>query len=302
MLELEALAQCRLCPRDCKVNRLEGKKGYCKVDQQLRVARADLHFWEEPCISAQKGSGTVFFSGCNMGCIFCQNQKIASGKVGKRITTKRLTEIFLELQAKGATNINLVTPTHYIYQIKIALESAKAKGLHIPIVYNTSGYEKVESLKILEGLIDIYLPDFKYYSPLVARKYSNADNYFEVASLALKEMVRQVGSPLFNAEGIMQKGVIVRHLMLPGYLQDSKNVIRYLYKTYGNQIYISIMNQYTPLEVQVKRFPELNRKVSKISYKKLVSYACELGIENGFIQQGETALESFIPEFNNKGV
>lgn len=302
MLELQELTQCKLCPRNCSVNRLEGKKGYCKVDSGLVVARAGLHFWEEPCISAKNGSGTIFFTGCNMGCIFCQNQKIASGKAGKLITVERLTEIFLELQAKRATNINLVTPTHYIYQIKIALESAKAKGLHIPIVYNTSGYEKVESLKILEGLIDIYLPDFKYYSPLVAKKYSNASDYFKVASLALREMVRQVGNPLFNEEGIMQKGVIVRHLMLPGYLQDSKNVIQYLYETYGNQIYISIMNQYTPLKEQVKKFPELNRKVSKISYKKLVNYAWELGIENGFIQQGETALESFIPEFNNEGV
>ncbi|WP_172674853.1 radical SAM protein [Cellulosilyticum ruminicola] len=302
MLEFEELSQCKLCPRECGVDRLQGKKGYCKVDGQLIVARAGLHYWEEPCISAQSGSGTVFFSGCNMGCVFCQNQKIASGKAGKYITTQRLTEIFLELQEKGAVNINLVTPTHYIYQIKIALKNAKAKGLHIPIVYNTSGYEKVESLKLLEGLIDIYLPDFKYYSSLVGKKYAKVNDYFEKASLALEEMVKQVGSPVFSEAGIMQKGVIVRHLMLPGYLQDSKNIISYLYETYGNRIYISIMNQYTPLQEQIKGFPELNRKVSKISYKKLINYASELGVENGFIQQGETALESFIPNFNNEGV
>lgn len=301
MLNLQKLEQCELCPRNCKVNRIKGQRGYCKVDHQLIVARAQLHFWEEPCISGTVGSGTVFFSGCSMGCVFCQNQKIALGKAGKVITIERLAEIFLELQDKGAANINLVTPSHYIYHIQLALRSAKAKGLHIPIVYNTSGYEKVESLRLLEGLVDIYLPDFKYKSALLAKKYSKAPDYFEVASFALDEMVRQVGKPCFNGAGMMQKGVIVRHLMLPGYLQDSKNVIRYLYETYSDKIYISIMNQYTPL-TQIVKFPELNRKVSKVAYKKLVAYAMDLGIQNGFIQEGETALESFIPEFNNEGV
>nr|WP_302597592.1 4Fe-4S cluster-binding domain-containing protein [uncultured Cellulosilyticum sp.] len=298
---MQKLEECKLCPRNCKVNRRDGQRGYCRVDAQLIVARAGLHFWEEPCLSGTSGSGTVFFSGCSMGCVFCQNQCIASGKVGKVITVNRLAEIFLELQDKGALNINLVTPSHYILHIKEALEIAKAKGLHLPIVYNTSGYEKVESLQLLDGLIDIYLPDFKYKSSLLAKKYSNAPSYFEVTSKALEEMVRQVGLPSFNEEGIMQKGVIVRHLMLPGYLQDSKNIIRYLYETYGDKIYISMMNQYTPL-AQVNAYPELNRKVAKIAYRKLVNYAIKLGIENGFIQEGETALESFIPKFNNEGV
>lgn len=301
MLESNKLEQCVLCPRNCRVNRTIGQKGYCRVDDKLMVARAQLHFWEEPCLSGTAGSGTVFFSGCSMGCVFCQNHEIAAGKAGKVITVDRLAEIFLELQEKGALNINLVTPTHYIFHIKEALEQAKSKGLSIPIVYNTSGYEKAESLKLLAGLIDIYLPDFKYSSPLVAKKYSNAPKYFEMASKALEEMVHQVGLPQFDEKGIMQKGVIVRHLMLPGYLQDSKNVIRYLYETYGDCIYISMMNQYTPL-AQIADYPELNRRVSHSAYKKLVNYAMDLGIQNGFIQQGETALESFIPEFNNEGV
>lgn len=301
MIDLQELKQCTLCPRNCKVNRINGQRGYCKVDAQLIVARAALHFWEEPCLSATAGSGAVFFSGCSMGCVFCQNQCIASGKVGKVITVNRLAEIFLELQDKGALNINLVTPSHYIHHIKQALKMAKSKGLHLPIVYNTSGYEKVESLQLLDGLIDIYLPDFKYKSSLVAKKYSNAPNYFEVTSKALEEMIRQVGIPCFDENGVMQKGVIVRHLMLPGYLQDSKNIIRYLYDKYGNKIYISMMNQYTPL-AQIASYPELNRKVTEASYRKLIRFAMDLGIENGFVQEGETALESFIPQFNNEGV
>ncbi len=301
MLKVRKLEQCKLCPRNCGVNRINGQKGYCKVDAKLRVARAQLHYWEEPCLSGSAGSGTVFFSGCSMGCVFCQNKCIATGEVGKEITIARLEQIFLELQKKGALNINLVTPSHYILHIKEALQSAKENGLMIPVVYNTSGYEKVESLKELDGLVDIYLPDFKYKSSLLAKKYSNASDYFKVASKALEEMVRQVGVPLFDQSGIMKKGVIVRHLMLPGYLQDSKNVIHYLYETYSDKIYISIMNQYTPLP-QIIKYPELNRKVSYTAYKKLVNYAVNLGVRNGFIQEGETALESFIPNFNNEGV
>ena len=301
MLEKQALASCTLCPRACKVNRLEGQKGYCHTTHELVVARAALHYWEEPCLSGQAGSGTVFFSGCTMRCVFCQNHEIALGDRGKSITIKRLSEIFLALQSQGAQNINLVTPTHYVWHIIEALHLAKKQGLHIPIVYNTSGYEKVETLKALEGLIDIYLPDFKYYSKLVAQKYASAPNYSECAKLALAEMVRQVGTPQFNVEGMMTKGVIVRHLMLPGYLQDSKNIIKYLYETYGNHIYISMMNQYTPLQ-HVAKYPELNRTVAPIAYKKLVHYAMDLGVTQGFIQEGHTALESFIPSFNGEGV
>lgn len=301
MTEYERLQQCELCPRCCKINRLEGKKGYCKESASLQLARAALHMWEEPCISGERGSGTVFFSGCAMGCVFCQNKEIASGTVGKEITVARLAEIFLELQEKGAHNINLVTPSHYVLQIKEAILIAKEKGLALPIVYNSSGYELVSSLQLLDGLVDIYLPDFKYHDPKLASRYSKAKDYFEVASLALAEMVRQVGDPQFDEDGRMKKGVIVRHLALPNAMADSKAIIRYLYETYGDRIYISIMNQYTPLP-QVAKFEEINRTLTSEEYDELVDYAIEIGVEHGFIQEGETASESFIPAFDYEGV
>lgn len=301
MNEVLTLRACKLCPRACGVNREEGKLGYCQETSQLVVGRAALHHWEEPCISGTKGSGAVFFSGCTMGCVFCQNHCLSKGEAGKALSIKRLSEIFLELQEQGAHNINLVTPTHYTLQIIEALKIAKGQGLVIPIVYNCSGYEKVETLRLLDGLIDIYLPDFKYYSETLAIKYSKAPHYFEYASQAVKEMVRQVGVASFDEEGIMIKGVIVRHLLLPGQLMDSKAIVNYLYTTYGDQIWLSLMNQYTPLE-QVASYPELNRKVTKKSYNRLIDYALDLGLENGFIQEGETAEESFIPIFNGEGV
>ncbi len=291
---------CNLCPRECNRNRNHGQVGFCKVDSTLKGARASLHMWEEPCISGKEGSGTVFFSGCNLGCVYCQNHNIAKGDVGKEITTKRLAEIFLELQEKGANNINLVTPTHYLYHIKEALFKAKNNGLVIPVVYNTSGYEKVESLRQLEGLIDIYLPDFKYFDSNIAKKYSRAEDYPIVAKEALKEMVRQVPKCVFKDDK-MRKGIIVRHLILPGYLENSKQVLKYLYEEYGDTIYVSIMNQYTPLE-GVSKFPEINRKVTDEEYEEVIDYAISLGIENGFIQEGETADESFIPAFDCSGI
>ena len=300
-------SKCTLCPRNCSVDRKEGKMGYCGQTDKLYVARAALHMWEEPCISGKEGSGTVFFCGCPLRCIFCQNHVIALGKektgekIGKEITIKRLKEIFLELQEKGANNINLVTGTHYIPQIAEVLRLAKAEGLVIPIVYNTGGYEKKESLRMLEGLVDIYLPDMKYVSGELSKEYSNAPDYFEVASIALEEMVRQVGEPEFDDRGYIKKGVIVRHLVLPGSTKDSKAVLEYLWNTYGNKIYISIMNQYTPME-QIKNHPLLSRKVTKREYQKVVDYALSLGWENGFIQEGETAKESFIPGFHGTGV
>jgi putative pyruvate formate lyase activating enzyme len=275
--------------------------GYCKVTEELVVARAALHMWEEPCISGKEGSGTVFFSGCSMGCVYCQNKNIATAKTGKKITIERLAEILIELQEKGANNINLVTPSHYVPQIVKGISIAREKGLILPIVYNCSGYEKVETLQLLDGIISVYLPDFKYMSSDIAEKYSNCSNYFEVASKAIAEMVRQVEEPTFNQSGMMTKGVIVRHLTLPGYLQDSKNIIKYLYETFGDTIYISIMNQYTPLP-QVEKYPEINRRIAREEYDELVDYAIEIGVENGFIQEGETASESFIPEFDNEGV
>lgn len=292
---------CVLCPRECHADRTAGKRGYCKATDELVVARAALHMWEEPCISGDKGSGTVFFSGCTLGCVYCQNSSISRSLAGKKITTERLAEIFLELQGKGANNINLVTPDHYVPHIIKALDISRKKGLSIPIVYNCSGYEKLETLKLLEGYIDIYLPDFKYMSSEPALKYSGCRDYSTVAAKAIEEMVRQAKEPIFDERGIMQKGVIVRHLVLPGCLEDSKKVIKYLYETYGDRIFISIMNQYTPM-TKDPLFPELDRKITEEEYEELVDYAIETGVENGFIQEGETALESFIPEFNGEGI
>lgn len=269
---------------------------------ELLVARAALHMWEEPCISGTVGSGTVFFSGCNLKCVFCQNHSIALGDLGKAISNQRLAEIFLELQEKGAANINLVTPTHYIPQIRDALILSKKQGLTLPIVYNTSSYESPASLSLLEGLIDIYLPDLKYYSQELSREYSHADDYFQVATTAISEMYRQVGTPIFdNTTGLMKRGMIVRHLLLPDQSKDSKKILRYLYETYGDTIYISIMNQYTPLP-HVAHIPKLNRKVTYEEYEKIIRFALRLGIENAYIQEGETASESFIPPFDYEGV
>ena len=292
--------KCSLCPRMCNVDR-EITTGYCGVKKTLRVARAALHFWEEPCISGEEGSGAVFFTGCNLRCVFCQNFQIARAEQGKEITVERLSEIFLELQEQKANNINLVTATHYVPQVVESLKMAKERGLHIPVVYNCGGYETVETLKLLEGLVDIYLPDFKYVDNNRAKRYSRAEDYPETAKKALEEMVRQQPEAEFDERGIMKKGVIVRHLMLPGGIKDSKAVVKYLYETYGNQIFISLMNQYTPLP-HVADYPEIDRKLKKFEYDRLVDYAISLGVENGFIQEGETAEESFIPAFTNEGV
>jgi len=297
---------CELCPRGCKVNREAGNIGVCKVPGKLRVARAALHFWEETCISGRKGSGAVFFSGCSMHCVYCQNKDIAHGAVGKEISRERLAEIFLELQAKGANNINLVTPGHYVPHIVWAVEQARNQGLHIPIVYNTSSYEKVDTLKHLEGIVDVYLPDFKYWSPELAAKYSDAPDYPEVAKAAIAEMIQQQPkvSMIYDEEqeiDLVQKGVIVRQLLLPGQLKDAKQIVKYLHETYGNQIYLSLMSQYTPL-AHVEKYPELNRKVSRRTYEKYVNYAIELGVENGYIQEEDVAEESFIPVFDGEGV
>ena len=297
---------CNLCPRECKVNRTNNQLGVCQVPSTLKLARAALHHWEEVCISGTKGSGAVFFSGCSMHCVFCQNKEIANGNLGKEIKKERLAEIFLELQEKGANNINLVTPTQYTEHIIWAVEHTRNQGLHIPIVYNTSGYEKVDTIKRLEGIVDIYLPDFKYWNPQIAKRYSNAPNYPAVAKDAIAEMVRQQPKACFEYDmeqdiELMKKGVIVRQLLLPGQLEDAKQIVKYLYETYGNQIYLSLMSQFTPLP-HVKEYPELNKCVSKRSYEKYVDYAISLGVENGYIQEGSVAQESFIPDFNGEGV
>lgn len=295
---------CRLCPRDCSVRREAGERGVCGQTDRLKVARAALHYWEEPCISGETGSGTVFFSGCNLHCVFCQNRSISAGTAGKYIGAERLSEIFLELQEKGANNINLVTPGHFVLQITEALRNAKEHGLHLPVVYNTGSYEAVDTLRRLEGLVDIYLPDFKYMDAALGLRYSHAEDYSEVAKAAIAEMVRQTGEAVFvngDEDGLLRRGTIVRHLVLPGCVEDSKAVIRYLHESYGDMIYISIMNQFTPMP-GLTEYPEINRKVKKEEYEEVVDYAISLGVERGFIQQGETAEESFIPAFDGEGV
>ena len=298
----EILSDCVLCPRACHVNRLAGQTGYCGQTAELMAARASLHYWEEPCISGTTGSGTVFFSGCNLRCVFCQNHNIALGKAGRVITTEHLVEVFLQLQEQGANNINLVTPTHFLPQIVIALEQAKCQGLHLPIVYNTGSYESVDALRHLEGLVDIYLPDLKYLSAELSAAYSHAPNYYEAACTAIAEMYRQVGDPVIAPDtGLMQRGVIVRHLLLPGQTKDSKKILRYLHETYGDHIYISIMNQYTPLP-QVANIEALNRTMTPEEYDRVLRFAERIGIERGFRQEGSAASESFIPEFDERGL
>ena len=334
------------------MNRSKGEKGICGQTAELKVARADLHMWEEPCISGTRGSGAVFFSGCSLHCVFCQNHNIAAGDAGKVITVDRLSEIFLELQEKGANNINLVTAGHFAPQVIAALDKAKAAGLRLPVVYNTGAYEEVDTLRMLEGYVDIYLPDLKYVDNCLSKRYSHAPDYFEKAKAAIEEMVRQTGEMEFAAEPeagtgnhsrstekensdaenyengsgiqssapgrkigireyqerseqgktlIMTKGVIVRHLLLPDCVKDSKDVISYLLETYGDRIFISIMNQYTPLP-HVAAYPELNRRVAPDEYEEVLDFAIAKGIENGFFQEGGAAEESFIPEFDGKGV
>ena len=297
----EIMSACALCPRECLADRSVGKKGFCGMDERIYLARAALHMWEEPCISGTKGSGAVFFSGCGLRCCFCQNHDIAIGSRGRAVSVERLGEIFLELKEKGAANINLVTGAHYVPQIIEALDMARRNGLDIPVVYNSSGYEKTETLKLLEGYVDIYLPDLKYLDPELAQKFSYAPDYVQAAKAAIGEMVRQTGKCEFGEDGYIRKGTIVRHLILPGHTGNSIKALRYLHETYGEDIYISIMNQYTPVRKFVE-FKELNRKVTKREYEKVLDAAVDMGIQNGFIQEGETASESFIPDFDYEGV
>ncbi len=292
---------CQICPRHCGARRDKKEAGICGVDAAILVSRAALHMWEEPCISGNRGSGAVFFAGCPLHCVYCQNYEIAGGS-GREISVERLADIFLELQEKGAHNINLVTPTHYSCAIIEAAETARAKGLHLPFVYNCSGYEEVETLKSLEGIIDIYLADYKYPDTEGAKRYSHAPNYPETAMKAIQEMVRQQPEAVFDSQGMMQKGVIVRHLLLPGRVRWGKEAVRLLHETFGDQIYISLMNQYTPFERIKEQYPEISRKVTEREYSRLLEYAMDLGITHGFFQEGDTARESFIPAFDGEGV
>ena len=291
---------CNLCPRNCNVDRSK-QKGYCGQTDKIKVARATLHMWEEPCISGENGSGTVFFSGCGLRCVFCQNFGIANGNTGKEITVERLAQIFLELKEKGAHNINLVTGDHFVPQIISALDIAKAKGMDLPVVFNTSSYINKETLKMLERYVDIYLADFKYFDRETAKKYSNAEDYLSVVKTAIEEMVSQKEKPEYDENGIMTKGVIVRHLLMPAHLQESKAIIKYLYEEYGERVVLSIMNQYTPLG-NVEKYPEINRKVTDEEYESLINYAISIGVKEAYVQEGETADESFIPPFDLEGV
>lgn len=301
MKNMNKYEDCLLCPRKCGINRSTGQTGVCGVSSEIKVARAALHYWEEPCISGKKGSGAVFFSGCSLHCVFCQNREISDGKAGKVISKERLSDIFMELAGKGANNINLVTPGQYIPDIVWAVNDAKSRGMKLPIIYNTSGYENVTELKLLEGIVDVYLPDFKYMDSTLSARYSRAKDYPSVAKQALSEMVRQQPDVVIDdATGLIQKGVIVRQLLLPGHVNDAKAVLKYLYDTYHDHVYISMMSQFTP--IALKDYPEINRTVTRREYERLVDYALKIGITNAFIQEGDVAKDSFIPAFDCEGV
>lgn len=297
---IDVYKKCNLCPRNCLIDRSK-TLGYCKATDKVKVARSALHHFEEPSISGNNGSGTIFFSNCNLKCCYCQNKEISTDGFGKEITIERLSEMMVELEERGANNINLVTPTHYVPSIIEAIKLAKSKGLSIPIVYNTSGYENVETLKLLEGYIDIYLTDFKYFDNNLGKDLSKCSNYFEVTSKTLDEMYRQTGKNKFNDNGLMTKGIIVRCLVLPTKSDDTKKIINYLYKKYQDNIYLSIMNQYTPVNY-IKEYPFLNKTVSEDEYNSVIDYAIDLGVKNAYMQEGGTCSESFIPAFNLEGV
>ena len=294
----ELFDKCMLCPRNCRVDRNRGELGFCKASNKMKIAKAYPHMWEEPCISGDDGSGTIFFSNCNLGCLYCQNYYISEDGNGVEIDIDKFSDICLDLQNRGVNNINLVTPTHYIPLIIQGIKLAKGRGLNIPIIYNSSGYEKVDTIKLLDGVIDVYLPDFKYYSNEFAIKYSNCPNYFKYASESLKEMVRQKPKCIFDENGNIISGVIVRHLLIPNMENDTKKILNYLYHEYKDNIYISIMNQYTP--VRKCKYYELNIKVSDKVYDDIIDYAWNIGIKNAFIQEGETQSESFIPKWDFK--
>lgn len=291
------LNSCTLCPHNCKVNRLEGKKGRCKCDNTLKIALASLHMFEEPCISGTNGSGTVFFTNCNLNCIYCQNYEISQGGKGKEITIQTLADIFIKQQEKGAHNINLVTPTMYVYQIIEAIKLARKNGLKIPIIYNSNGYENVETIKMLNRYIDVYLPDLKYYTNELSKKYSNVDNYFEVATNAIKEMYSQVGNAVFDDNEIIQKGVIIRHLVLPNHIQNTKNILKWINENLPKDIYVSVMAQYFPT-YKAKNDSLINRKLNKKEYKEVLNYLYSLDLQNGYIQELGSHEEEYVPNFN----
>lgn len=295
------LKNCNLCIRRCNIDRINGEIGFCRATDRVKIARASLHMWEEPPISGDVGSGTVFFSNCNLKCVFCQNHEISQESVGIDITIERLADIFLELQDKNAANINLVTPTHYVPQIIEAIDIARTKGLSIPILYNTNSYDSVETIKLLKGYIDVYLPDFKYFNDKYAIKYSNAPRYEENIIPVLKEMYNQVGPVQFDNNGFITKGIIIRHLMLPGLLFDSKKILDKIYSVFQDNVYISIMNQYTPM-FNASKYPEIDKSLNPKHYDALIDYASSIGITKGFIQESGTNSTAYVPNFNFEGI
>ena len=290
------LEKCNLCPRECNVNRANGKVGKCRATDKIRIALFSIHDFEEPCISGEKGSGTIFFSNCNLNCVYCQNYEISQQGKGKDITTEELANIMLKQQERKAENINLVTPTSYVLPIIEAIKIAKQKGLSIPIVYNTNAYEKVETLKLLEGQIDIFLPDFKYADNNLGKQYSNVDHYFETATKAIEEMIRQVGIPKLDERGMMKQGVMIRHLVLPGELENSKRVLKWLKDHISDEIYLSIMAQYFPT-YQTKNMKRLNRKLTKKEWEEIERYVEMLGITNGYLQELGDHEEEYVPNW-----
>lgn len=295
------LSYCRLCPRNCSINRLKGEVGFCGASQEIEIAKVMLHQWEEPFISGSKGSGTIFFSKCNLQCVFCQNHEISQGNIGKKVSIDRLAEIFLEQEGRGAHNINLVTPTHYVPQIIDALRIAKRRGLSIPIVYNTNAYENPETILALNGLVDVYLPDLKYFNDQHAAQYSHAPHYFKHASKAIALMFSQVGELQFASDGMMKKGVVIRHLALPGLLLDSRKILDYIASNYGNSVYVCLMNQYTPVH-KAFFYAELSNSLPAGEYEHLVDYCVSLGLDNVLIQEEGSSSKEFIPDFNLRDV
>ena len=293
---LKLLEKCEICPHKCEINGANGYVGRCKAKDTIKVALASIHNFEEPCISGKKGSGTIFFSNCNMNCIYCQNYEISQQGKGKEISIEELAKIFIKQQEKDVENINLVTPTSYVPQIIEAIKIAKNNGLKIPIVYNTNGYENIETIKMLKGYIDIYLPDLKYSQNSLAKKYSKVDNYFEIATTAIKEMYNQVGSPIFNEEGVMQKGVIIRHLVLPNNIQNSKEVLKWINDNMPKDIFVSVMAQYFPT-YKAMESKELNRKLNEKEYNEIEQYLYSLDTENGYIQDLGEDEEVYVPKW-----
>ena len=293
---MNILEKCTLCPHECKVNRIKGEIGRCKSDYRIKISLADLHFYEEPCISGKSGSGTVFFTGCNMNCKFCQNYEISQLCKGKIVSSEELADEFIKLQNRGANNINLVTGCIYVPQIIETLKIAKRNGLKIPIVYNSSGYEKVETLKMSEGVVDVYLPDLKYYYDDLAQRLSGINNYFEIASNAIKEMYRQVGKSKFDENGIIQKGLIIRHLVLPNHLQNTKQVLKWIKKNMNPEVYVSVMAQYFP-EYKALETEDINRKINIDEYNEIQEYIEKIGISNGYMQDLEDDEKRYVPKW-----